>query len=369
MELQLAESIRTLRKERAMTQEQLAEALGVTPGAVHKWEAGLSVPELRLVVEMADFFGISVDALLGYSIRDNSLAAIGERLNACLRSGDPAALAEAEQALRRYPNSFDVVNGCAQVYHVFGSEGHNREYLRRALELYGKALLLIPQNAGTYVSEQTISGNIGSIHILMGETEKGLEVLKKHNAGGMFSGDIGDTLAMLLHRPEEAAPFLSEALLNTAADLWDAVLGFAFAFGEQGDFTAEREIVGWGIGTLRGLRKPGPAGFLNKAIAILLILQAHALLHGGEPEAARSSVMEAAALARRFDARPDYGLTGLRFAKEMKDGSVHDSLGGMAGESAAFLLEQLRDPALASLWEEALAACPEVVEESKEEEA
>ena len=54
MELTLSENIRSLRKQRHLTQEQLAEVLGVTAGAVYKWESGLSVPELDLIVEMAD---------------------------------------------------------------------------------------------------------------------------------------------------------------------------------------------------------------------------------------------------------------------------------------------------------------------------
>ena len=45
MEMKLAENIRRFRKERSLTQEQLAE---VTAGAVYKWEAGLSVPDLEL---------------------------------------------------------------------------------------------------------------------------------------------------------------------------------------------------------------------------------------------------------------------------------------------------------------------------------
>ena len=49
-----------------LTQEQLAEVLGVSVGAVYKWESRSSLPELRLIMEMADFFDVSVDALLGY---------------------------------------------------------------------------------------------------------------------------------------------------------------------------------------------------------------------------------------------------------------------------------------------------------------
>lgn len=71
MEIKLAENIRFFRKQMSMTQEQLAEVLGVTVGAVYKWEARLSSPELSLIMEMADFFDISVDVLLGYEMKDN----------------------------------------------------------------------------------------------------------------------------------------------------------------------------------------------------------------------------------------------------------------------------------------------------------
>lgn len=61
-----AENIRSLRKERSLTQEQLAKVLGVNVGAVYKWEAKMSLPVLPLIMEMADFFDTSVDVLLGY---------------------------------------------------------------------------------------------------------------------------------------------------------------------------------------------------------------------------------------------------------------------------------------------------------------
>ena len=76
----LAENIRVFRKERGLTQEQLAEVLGVTVGAVYKWEAKLSLPELSLIMELADFFDTSVDVLLGYEMKDNRLRATVERL-------------------------------------------------------------------------------------------------------------------------------------------------------------------------------------------------------------------------------------------------------------------------------------------------
>lgn len=80
MEIKLAENIRAFRKQRSLTQEQLAEVLGVTVGAVYKWEAKLSQPELTMIMAMADFFDTSVDVLLGYEMKDNRLQASVERL-------------------------------------------------------------------------------------------------------------------------------------------------------------------------------------------------------------------------------------------------------------------------------------------------
>ena len=349
MELALSENIRAFRKERSLTQEQLSEALGVTPGAVYKWEAGLSVPELPVIVKLADFFDTSVDVLLGYKIRNNSMEAISDRLNTYIRNSDPAALPEAEKALKKYPNSFMVVHGCAQVYNVFGSENHDPVYLRRALELYEQALLLIPQNTGSQVSEYTIYGEIGGIYTLMGEPEKGVEILKKHNTGGMFDESIGGTLALFMNRTEEAVPFLSNALLDCVIRLWGCVIGFGAVFSARKDYASVQEIARWGLEVLSGIRNTGRTGYTDKTAAVLTVLLA--------------SLREAAALAASFDASPYYGLSAFRFVSAPKEGSVHDGMGGTAGESVAFILDKLRDPDLASLWEEVRNSVPPQAEE------
>lgn len=54
MKINISENIKNLRKAHSLTQEQLAETLGVTVGAVYKWESGLSIPEVKLIMEIAD---------------------------------------------------------------------------------------------------------------------------------------------------------------------------------------------------------------------------------------------------------------------------------------------------------------------------
>lgn len=71
MRLTLSDNIRSCRKTMGFTQEQLAEAMNVTVGAVSKWESGATTPELSVLLELAALFEVSVDALLGYHVLDS----------------------------------------------------------------------------------------------------------------------------------------------------------------------------------------------------------------------------------------------------------------------------------------------------------
>ena len=62
--MNLAERILTLRKARNMSQEELAEQVGVSRQAVGKWESGQSQPDLDKVIALSEFFGVSCDYLL-----------------------------------------------------------------------------------------------------------------------------------------------------------------------------------------------------------------------------------------------------------------------------------------------------------------
>ena len=59
-----AETIARLRKEKGLTQKQLAEQFGVSDRSVSKWERGETMPDVSLLPDIADFFGVSVDDLL-----------------------------------------------------------------------------------------------------------------------------------------------------------------------------------------------------------------------------------------------------------------------------------------------------------------
>lgn len=60
----IGKRISYLRKEKGITQEEMAEKLGVTPQAVSKWENDISYPDITLLPKIAELLGVTVDELL-----------------------------------------------------------------------------------------------------------------------------------------------------------------------------------------------------------------------------------------------------------------------------------------------------------------
>ena len=351
MKMMLAENIRAFRKERCLTQEQLSEALGVTAGAVYKWEAKLSTPELELIIQMADFFETSVDVLLGYEVKDNRLEATVKRVREYRRSKDRDGLAEAEKALKKYPHSFQIVNASAALYHAFGVDSGDKALFQRALELLERSRLLLPQNEDPQISEQTICGRIAETYLGLGETDKAIELWKAHNACGQFSHEIGNTLAQNDHTAE-AQRFLSEALLKHVSELVTTINGYVNVFFNCGDHASLQAILGLGTRLLLGLRDADKPNYFDKICAALLAALAGSQFLSGQRDEARATLIKAKELAAFFDASPSYDESDIRFVIRLEGASAHDDLGPTAMDGVLSAVSQFKNEAFTALWRE-----------------
>jgi len=63
MTFNIGENIKQLRAEKGVTQEQLAEHLGITYQSVSKWENNITAPDLQLIPAIAEYFGVSINKL------------------------------------------------------------------------------------------------------------------------------------------------------------------------------------------------------------------------------------------------------------------------------------------------------------------
>lgn len=112
MQLLIGENIRRLRRELDVTQECLAEHLGVSTQAVSKWERGEACPDIALLPGLAGFFGVSMDDLMGMdALREteeiDKLTAQAKYNLELLQSAE--SIDPLRAALRRFPNHYGLM--------------------------------------------------------------------------------------------------------------------------------------------------------------------------------------------------------------------------------------------------------------------
>ena len=105
-------TIRELRKNKNLTQEELAEAINVTPQAISKWENNVGLPDISQIIPLATFFGVSADIILGIS-DNNRNEEINEILNMCndrtLRKNDVESWLLIQEVIKKYPSNLDLL--------------------------------------------------------------------------------------------------------------------------------------------------------------------------------------------------------------------------------------------------------------------
>lgn len=105
--MQIGQVIRQYRKEKDMTQEEMANRLGVTAPAVNKWEKGSSMPDITLLAPIARLLGISLDTLLSFreELTQEEIQDMIYTLNTMLREQSfGEAFAYAKEKIAQYPN-------------------------------------------------------------------------------------------------------------------------------------------------------------------------------------------------------------------------------------------------------------------------
>ncbi len=328
MKIKLPENIKKLRKTHSLTQEQLAEALGVTVGAVYKWEAGLSLPEIKLIMEIADFFEISVDVLLGYEQQNGNVENRIERIQQHIFDKNfEEAVLETEKTLKKYPNHFTIVYLSALVYQLKYIEDHVENSIARSNALFQQAISLLYQNSDKRINEITILNQIGQNYLLSNKTIEALKSLEENNVCGINNSLIGFTYAHELRQPKEAKPFLVQSFVDELGNTIRTLAGMAYMYAEQNAEMAI-EAARWLLGWLDSLKiKADKLTFIDKYRAVIMAQKAVWCADFEQFDQARKTIKEAYLLARAYDDAPVYSMEGIKFLHDQTEMLAHDDMG------------------------------------------
>ncbi len=120
--MKINEVIRKYRKEQHLTQEQVANYLGVTPPAVNKWESGISYPDITLLAPLARFLNIDVDTLLSFhdELTDMEISNIIKDLSTETSTlGYAISFQKASDLIKAYPNCNKLILYSAQILNAY----------------------------------------------------------------------------------------------------------------------------------------------------------------------------------------------------------------------------------------------------------
>ena len=111
MNIYFSENIKRLRKERNLTQEALADFLGVSFQAVSKWERGESYPDIEMLPVISSFFEITVDELLGIdkSVKEEKIKTYIDKYENMRLNDTTAVLQELKAAIKEFPNEYAIL--------------------------------------------------------------------------------------------------------------------------------------------------------------------------------------------------------------------------------------------------------------------
>lgn len=140
MNINLAEQLKTLRKEKNISQEKLAAYLGISYQAISKWENGNTYPDIQLLPEIARFFGITIDELLQVEKLDEQALfdEYASKADALFRNGEDmeTVLTLWKEAYHKMPNNIRVKEFLMSTYFDTDKVKYSQEIIELGMEIY-----------------------------------------------------------------------------------------------------------------------------------------------------------------------------------------------------------------------------------------
>ncbi|MBR6939522.1 MAG: helix-turn-helix transcriptional regulator, partial [Clostridia bacterium] len=136
MQLELGKRIRELRRRDGRTQEDLAEAIGVTSQAVSRWEANGGYPDMEMIPSIANYFGITIDELFGVDMAKNEeeILEIVDKFDNGKYKGSDGSLSFMAEAYHKYPSDFRIL--VRYMHSLINDNVDAGDYLKNKKEIF-----------------------------------------------------------------------------------------------------------------------------------------------------------------------------------------------------------------------------------------
>jgi len=226
-EINFATIITEKRRQKGITQEDLAEYVGITKASVSKWETGQSYPDITLLPLLAAYFDISIDNLLGYSpqMAEDDIGKLYERLASDFtKKPFEDVIAECEGIIKKYYSCYDLLFSIAVMYVNHAPMATDKE---RIDQIVSAALQLFKRVSDNCKDVDTVQAAVhlqATCYLALGDGAAVLELLGETiNCNDIQSkGSLISQAFMLLGNEEKAQESLQFNLYNSLMENFQA---------------------------------------------------------------------------------------------------------------------------------------------------
>ena len=321
--IMLGENLKGLRKKNSLTQEQLADVLGVSPQAVSRWESGTTYPDITMLPTIANYFDVSLDDLMGMDkIRDESnIEEIFNEHRINFSKGRVDKNIELlREALKRYPKNEQLLfcygAALASCMEKDGGQLTDEEIRQNTLEAIKVCERLLESCTDLSLKLSTIK-ELSFYYQRIGDTEKAIELAE--SLPGIWA--CSTTILDDLYTGEKRKRFLQDTILSLADIMYHAVIPLSDLNYEDDDLTTEDriEMIGKCIKIFETIFENGDYYFYSIRMSDMYRYTAAMDMLIGRHEDALSHLETAARYAVMNDTLPEKGtytsllINGLEF--------------------------------------------------------
>lgn len=159
MKLNIGKTIKKLRKEREITQEEFAEVLGVSCQSVSRWENDSCYPDIEMIPTIAAFFGISTDQLMGIDEQAEKRA-VDRYLTdfqAAISAGDvDGCIRIARAGVAEFPNNYALLNKLMYALFVAGDDTGNIPDWKENRDKYDAEIVTLGERIVKYCPDTSV---------------------------------------------------------------------------------------------------------------------------------------------------------------------------------------------------------------------
>lgn len=223
-EMKTGEVIRNLRKEKNLTQEQMADMLGVSAPAVNKWENGVSMPDVALLGPLARLLDTDINTILDFRAelsKEEVSRLCAEISMKLIQKNYKEAYEQGEELLKNDPGSGYLSLQLGSIYNgaaVMAGETDNGEWKQKFAEKGQKLLDYASKSQDRSISDPAIYYNV--INAMNQENfQKAEELLNQIPDTYIKKDDIYPGLYMRQKKYQESKKALENLMLSKAASL------------------------------------------------------------------------------------------------------------------------------------------------------